>query len=248
MSLKNRIVMVALGVVLASMAGRSALAELQPKNDSTFGADAIVYDTVSGLSWLKLPLSGTKSYNDMIGADGSNEFAPGGAFAGFRYATLEEVKQLWINAGIPESAFFYGFDEQGHNIGTYQTNDSAVVTAVRNLQTMIGYTLTQARPPHMNAGGWRTQGLTQAPEGIGFPKLGSCTVGTGFCGGSSAPLIRAHVDVQTSASLKDIRGYHHWLVRDAAPQPKLRRPDIPVRKPDIRIQKPQFSIDPRHEP
>lgn len=248
MSLKNRVVMAALVVVLTSVAGRSALAELQLKNDATFGADAIVYDTASGLSWLKLPLSGTKSYNDMIGADGSDEFAPGGAYAGFRYATLEEVKQLWINAGIPESAFFFGLDEQGHNIGTYQTNDSAIMTAARNLQTLIGYTLTQARPPHMNAGGWNSQGLTRAPDGIGFPKLMSCSVGTGFCGGSSQPMVRAHVAVQTAASLENIRGYHHWLVREAGPRPKLHRPDTPMRKPDIRIQKPQFSIEPRHEP
>ena len=81
-----------LAVILGTALVRPALAELQARDDAVFGTKAFVYDSDTGLQWLRIPLSGTKSYNDMSGADGSSEFAPGRPFAGFRYATMAEVK------------------------------------------------------------------------------------------------------------------------------------------------------------
>lgn len=61
-----------------------------------FGEDSVTFDTSTGLTWLDIPFSADRSYNDI-----SSEFGPGGDFEGFRYATSGEVISLWLNAGIP---------------------------------------------------------------------------------------------------------------------------------------------------
>ena len=213
MTKTHMIFIATLVVIFGNVLARPAAADLQVRDDAVFGAKAIVYDSATGLEWLRVPLTGTKSYNDMIGVDGTNEFAAGRQFAGFRYATMTEVKQLWIDAGISAEYFFYGLDVSGHNIGTFSTNNSAAVNAARALQDLIGYTLSMAYPPHQNAGGWETKGLATDPGGIGFPNLSTCTVGTGFCGGSSLPMLRAHLSNVQATYWQPLRGYNHWLVR-----------------------------------
>ncbi|MBN1548849.1 MAG: hypothetical protein JW902_19520 [Syntrophaceae bacterium] len=217
------ILIMTLVVIFGSALTQPAVADLQVRDDAVFGVKAIVYDSATGLEWLRLPLSGTKSYNDMIGVDGTNEFAAGRKFAGFRYATMTEVKQLWIHAGISAEYFFYGLDAEGHNIGTYSTNNSTAFNAGRTLQNLLGYTLTKAYPPYTNAGGWETKGLAKDPGGIGFPNLSTCTVGTGFCGGSSLPMLRAHLSGVHPTSWQPLIGYHHWLVRTPQKPPIIRK-------------------------
>lgn len=70
-------------------------------DDLVFGSGAITRDTDTGLEWLDVALSANRSWNDITGVDGSNEFLPGGDFAGFRHATSAEVAALYTNAGIP---------------------------------------------------------------------------------------------------------------------------------------------------
>ena len=60
-----------------------------------FGADALTRDTEQGLDFLDLMFSAGRSYNDI-----STQFAPGGDFAGFRYATLDEVIALVNQFGV----------------------------------------------------------------------------------------------------------------------------------------------------
>lgn len=225
----KQIFITTLTVIFLNVLTQPALADLQVRDDPVFGAKSVIYDSSTGLEWLRLPLTGTKSYNDMTGADGTSEFATGQKFAGFRYATMAEVKQLWINAGIPAEYFFYGLDSSGHNIGTYSTNNGAAVNAALALQNLIGYTLTQANPPHMNAGGWESKGLAADPGGVGFPSLGTCTVGTGFCGGSSLPMMRAHLSGVHPTYWQPLIGYHHWLVRVALKRLDFRK-NLPLRK------------------
>jgi hypothetical protein len=205
---------VELGVFLVSPVSASIMSI----SDPTYGPDSLTFDTATNLEWLDLTLSGTRSYNDMIGLDGSNEFVAGGAFPGFRYATLSEVGQLWIDAGIPESVFFYGLDSSGHNIGTYETSDPTIFNNARALQGLLGYSLTTAYPPHVNAGGWETAGLALDPGGVGYPDLSTCTPGTGHCGGSSLGITMASLD-SVSGSWEPLVGYHHWLVREVTPAP-----------------------------
>jgi len=190
----------------------STVSNLQVRDDDVFGSTAIVHDSITGLDWLRLPLTGTKSYNDMNGVDGSSEFEDGAQFAGFRHATMAEVKQLWVDAGIP-AEYFYETDSSGNHRGIYQTNKSTAVSAARTLQNLIGYLETQAYPPHMMEGGWRTMGLAAAPDGIGMPQLDTCTPGTGFCGGSSVPMLRAHLE--SHEGIQNQIGRYHWLVREA---------------------------------
>lgn len=80
-------------ISLPCVAG-SADAILIAMNDGTLAASAdgnnITRDTVTGLEWLDIDLSVGRSWDDLVGNDGSNEFAPGGDFEGFRFATLIE--------------------------------------------------------------------------------------------------------------------------------------------------------------
>jgi len=73
----------------------SAWAELLSANDPQFGANSLTIDTTSGLAWLDLPFSKDLSYQQMGLA-----IQPGGAFKGFRYATVPEVQALFAHAGI----------------------------------------------------------------------------------------------------------------------------------------------------
>jgi len=214
----------------------STVSNLHVLNDAVFGSRAIVHDDITGLDWLRLPLTGTKSYNDMTGADGSSEFEAGGQFAGFRHATMAEVKQLWVDAGIPAD-YFYETDSSGNHSGTYQTNNNTAVNAARTLQNLLGHLEPQARPPQMMAGGWRTIGLAAAPDGIGMPQLDTCTPGTGFCGGSSVPILRAHLE--SHEGIQNQIGRHHWLVRKAA---KVSKKQLIRKSRPLRSTKPRLKV------
>jgi len=52
-------------------------------------------DTVTGLDWLDMTASVNMSY---VGV--STQLGPSGTFAGYRYATVNEVESLWTDAGI----------------------------------------------------------------------------------------------------------------------------------------------------
>ena len=64
-------------------------------NDPALPASAdgfnITRDTSTGLEWLDLDVSVGRTFDDLTGVDGTNEFDPGGDFDGFRYATYEEL-------------------------------------------------------------------------------------------------------------------------------------------------------------
>ena len=190
----------------------STVSNLYVRDDAVFGSTAIVHDGITALDWLHLPLTGTKSYNDMTVADESSEFEAGGQFAGFCHTTMAEVKQLWVDAGIPAD-YFYETDSSDNHRGIYQTNNSTAVSAERTLQNLIGYSETQAYLPYMMEEGWRTMGLAAVPGGIGMPQLDTCTPGTGFYGGSSVPMLRAHLE--SHEGIQNQIGRHHWLVREA---------------------------------
>ena len=64
---------------------------------NTSGDGLLTFDDRTSLEWLDAPLSLSRSYNDLIGLDGSNEFALGGDFEGFRLASTDEVKSLFVD-------------------------------------------------------------------------------------------------------------------------------------------------------
>jgi len=83
-------------LVICSVGFAPVQAALIPTSDAIFGNNSITRDTTTGLEWLDITFSVNQSYNFV-----STQFASGGAFAGFRHATDNEVETLFINAGIP---------------------------------------------------------------------------------------------------------------------------------------------------
>lgn len=65
-----------------------------------FESRDLVLDPATGLEWLSPGASLGRSYDDLVGVDGSDEFAPGGDFAGFRHATVPEAESFLANAGF----------------------------------------------------------------------------------------------------------------------------------------------------
>src|SRR5215475_321698 len=80
-------------LLLSANGARAVLVSL---NDPLLPASAdgnnLTLDTSTGLEWLDPDASAGRSYADLTGSDGSaNDFAPGGVYAGLRYATVLEL-------------------------------------------------------------------------------------------------------------------------------------------------------------
>lgn len=58
----------------------------------------ITRDTNTGMDWLDLTKTNGRSYNDV-----ASKLGAGQELSGWRYATLEEVRQLWITFGVTEA-------------------------------------------------------------------------------------------------------------------------------------------------
>jgi len=76
-------------------------AALLSSSDPRFGENSLTLDTSTGLAWLDLPMSVGLSYNQVLAAT-----QPDGPFAGFRFATREEITDLFRSAGLPGEGFF----------------------------------------------------------------------------------------------------------------------------------------------
>ena len=62
--------------------------------DSSYGSGTITRDTTSGLDWLDVTVTRGLSYDQVL-----DEMAPGGAYTGWRYATVTDLNQLITNFG-----------------------------------------------------------------------------------------------------------------------------------------------------
>ena len=82
--------------LLVTVFHAASWAVLEERDDPVFGVGSITYDTETGYEWLDLTESLNMSFNDV-----SAQLGPGGQFYGFRYATAEEVGDLFLAAGIP---------------------------------------------------------------------------------------------------------------------------------------------------
>ncbi len=79
----------AIFLAIASSTVSAALVSVDWMNP---GDKLITRDTSTGLDWLKLTETNDLSYNYV-----SSQLGPGGAFAGMRYATSQEVIDLYLN-------------------------------------------------------------------------------------------------------------------------------------------------------
>lgn len=98
---------IVLGIVITVSHGANAT--LISANDATFGVGSVTRDNISGLEWLDVLHSTDRSYNDVSG-----QFAVGGDFAGWRYASQAELKAYFISGGAPTS-----FASGGQPAGSY---------------------------------------------------------------------------------------------------------------------------------
>lgn len=100
-------------------------------DDSYWGADAIILDTETGLEWLNT-LNSVSDTRDYI----NTQFGSGGEFEGFRYATLEEVEELFEAVGI--------------QAGDGQTGQD-IFDAVEYMATLVGAVRSQGGNPEILA-------------------------------------------------------------------------------------------------
>jgi hypothetical protein len=108
-------------IILAVSARTSA--QMVEINDPSLPASPdgfnITEHTATGLQWLDITVTEGRTYGDMIGTDGSDEFGPGGDFEGFRYATFLELTG-WTGGPQGESPFkHFGFTSEFASIGGY---------------------------------------------------------------------------------------------------------------------------------
>lgn len=64
--------------------------------NSSFGANTLIQDSATGLSWLQVNQTTGMSYNAVAA-----QLITGGTFQGYRYATLAETQQLFQDYGVP---------------------------------------------------------------------------------------------------------------------------------------------------
>jgi len=93
------ILLVTYAVVLSGAASATLIGQ-----DCGFDAgntEDCTLDSATNLEWLDLTLSTNRSFDDLTGVDGTNEFIVGGDFEGWSYATQTEAATLFLNHGFP---------------------------------------------------------------------------------------------------------------------------------------------------
>ncbi|MES9957094.1 MAG: PEP-CTERM sorting domain-containing protein [Sedimenticola sp.] len=89
--LKNKNVVLFFALMFFSTISSSALVSV---NDAIHGVDSATYDERTGLTWLDLTATKGVSYDAVLA-----NMSIGGAYEGWRYATVDEVTSLWDSAG-----------------------------------------------------------------------------------------------------------------------------------------------------
>ena len=87
-------------IFIISILPNQSTAALIDLDWNTANDSALLLDTNSQLQWLDLSITANQSYNDV-----SAQLLQGGTYEGFRYATRDEVFQLWSEAGITDTNF-----------------------------------------------------------------------------------------------------------------------------------------------
>ncbi len=85
-----------LSLLLLLLSLPAAATPLISVDDPVWGPGSITRDTISGLEWLDVDLSGGLSHNQLV-----LELQPGGRFDGWIYADITTALELWVNAGLP---------------------------------------------------------------------------------------------------------------------------------------------------
>jgi hypothetical protein len=172
--------------------------------DPIFGTNAVTRDLATGLDWLDLTLSTNRSYDDITGVDGSNELVAGGDFAGWRYATVAEIRLFFLDAGIPDVP---GFSPANHDpvVALMTLVGITCVDQCGDLPTSIGVSGTPdaANPPLLflpNLQEWASLGFGRTDltllsnPSTSAPYLGHWLVRPAIVEDNTAPVIVPSVD------------------------------------------------------
>lgn len=121
-------------IVLIAARSTSCLAAIQLINDPSLPPSAdgfnITRETETQLEWLDVDVTAGRTFADLTGADGTDEFAPGGDYVGWRYATRLELTgaingpqepSLYRSLGVGASSF--------SSIGGYSVARSVIAVA-----------------------------------------------------------------------------------------------------------------------
>lgn len=102
-----RAALLAMSLLAASAPATAQLVDLNdPLLPPALDGFNITRDPNTGFDWLDLTATSNRTFGDLIGLDGTNEFGPGGDFEGFRHATRLEVTG-WINGPQQPSLFIH---------------------------------------------------------------------------------------------------------------------------------------------
>lgn len=121
-------------VLLTIPASSIAQAQLVEIDDPSLPASPdgfnLTFDASTGLEWLDLTVTEGRSFDDIVGNDGTDELGPGGDFEGFRHATGSEVTG-WQNGPQLDALYkSFSFASSFASIGGYPL--------VRNFFTYLG--------------------------------------------------------------------------------------------------------------
>jgi len=84
----------ALATLVGALEAKAQLIPLERADWKAPGDGRLILDRKTGLEWSAIAAPNAP-YNDVV-----TQFGPGGAFEGFRYASTNEVLELWSHAGI----------------------------------------------------------------------------------------------------------------------------------------------------
>ncbi len=96
-------------------------------NAAMIDLGSITRDTSTGLDWLDLTETNGRSYTDI-----SSQLGAGQEFDGWRYATVDEVQQLWKNFGLIEGTGVY-----------ISKNDTSQYNGFINAVSLLGNTYNE---------------------------------------------------------------------------------------------------------
>ena len=186
----------------ALLCGTSAIAQLVPVDYHHPGDGLLTFDASTHLSWLDVTQTFGRSYDQV-----ASELAPGGEFAGFRFATTAEFEALHTSFGLPVA-------HDGDAIG----RDPALTARSLELQTLLGYSTPPLSPDYTAyiSGGFLKTAAPHLPSVPADRYFGLLQV-IDFASSSETDFYRAE-----SYAVEPFSDFStgSWLVRDFAPVPE----------------------------
>jgi hypothetical protein len=182
-----------LGALLLLLVSAQVSAAVISVDDSVFGIDSVTQDSESGLDWLDVVLSVSRSFHDV-----SSQFGTGGDYQGWRYATGLEFVTLFDNI-------------LGNNAVLYLNSVKATGSLIDPYVQMLGPT----RDPQGFYG--EIEGFIDYPTSVGRIRGAHALDSQRWQGGSTD----ATYSSSYSSSVHPYRG--SWLVREttAVPAPSI---------------------------